>query len=121
MSMATPRRGRELGLPFPGTCGRDNAITDVPGVEVGMVTLIEGEGPLIVGKGPVRTGVTAIHPRGKANPNDACAAGVYSLNGNGEMTGWVWIEESGLVSLPIAITSTAAQAAQAPGPAPTYR
>ena len=60
------RRGRELGLPFPGRPGPDNAITDVAGVEVGTVTLISGEGPLIVGKGPVRTGVTAIHPRGRA-------------------------------------------------------
>jgi L-aminopeptidase/D-esterase-like protein len=106
MSMATPRRGRELGLPFPGTCGRDNAITDVPGVEVGMVTLIEGEGPLIVGKGPVRTGVTAILPRGRAGAAIPCAAGTYALNGNGEMTGTIWIEESGELQTPITITNT---------------
>ena len=93
-------RARAYGIPFDGTPGPANAITDVAGVEVGYTTLIEGD--------DVRTGVTAIHPRGKANPHDACAAGVYSLNGNGEMTGWVWIEESGTVALPIAITSTAA-------------
>ncbi len=100
---ATPSgkpRARALGIPFDGTPGPWNAITDVAGVEVGYTTVIEGDG--------VRTGVTGIHPRGKANPHDPCAAGVYSLNGNGEMTGWVWIEESGTVSLPIAITSTAA-------------
>jgi L-aminopeptidase/D-esterase-like protein len=93
-------RARALGIPFDGAPGPWNAITDVAGLEVGYTTLIEGD--------DVRTGVTAIHPRGKAHPHDPCAAGVHSLNGNGEMTGWVWIEESGLVSLPIAITSTAA-------------
>ncbi len=93
-------RARALGIPFDGTPGPFNAITDVAGVEVGYATVIEGD--------DVRTGVTGIHPRGKAHPHDACAAGVYSLNGNGEMTGWAWIEESGTVSLPIAITSTAA-------------
>ena len=101
--LATPSgkpRARALGIPFDGEPGPWNAITDVPGVEVGYATVIEGD--------DVRTGVTGIHPRGKAHPHDACAAGVYSLNGNGEMTGWVWIEESGTVSLPIAITSTAA-------------
>ena len=101
--LATPSgkpRARAFGVPFDGTPGPANAITDVAGVEVGYTTVIEGD--------DVRTGVTAIHPRGKARPHDPCAAGVYSLNGNGEMTGWVWIEESGLVSLPIAITSTAA-------------
>jgi len=77
---------------IPGTC---NAITDVPGVEVGYATLIRGEGPLVVGEGPVRTGVTAIHPRGRADPGTPCAAGFFSLNGNGEMTGTVWIEEAG--------------------------
>ena len=99
-------RGRELGLPFPGTPGRWNAITDVPGVEVGQVTLISGEGPLRVGHGPVRTGVTAILPRGKAKAHVPCAAGYYSLNGNGEMTGVVWIEESGELQTPITITNT---------------
>ena len=93
-------RARELGILFDGAPGPWNAITDVPGVEVGYATLIEGE--------DVRTGVTAIHPRGRANPYDPCAAGVYSLNGNGEMTGYVWVEESGTISLPITITSTAA-------------
>ena len=99
-------RGRELGLPFPGTPGRWNAITDVAGVEVGQVTLISGEGPLRVGHGPVRTGVTAILPRGKAKAHVPCAAGYYSLNGNGEMTGVVWIEESGELQTPITITNT---------------
>ena len=99
-------RGRELGLPFPGTPGRWNAITDVAGVEVGQVTLISGEGPLRVGRGPVRTGVTAILPRGKAKAHVPCAAGYYSLNGNGEMTGVVWIEESGELQTPITITNT---------------
>ena len=99
-------RGRELGLPFPGTPGRWNAITDVAGVEVGQVTLISGEGPLRVGHGPVRTGVTAILPRGKAKAHVPCVAGYYSLNGNGEMTGVVWIEESGELQTPITITNT---------------
>ena len=100
------RRGRELGLPFPGEPGRYNAITDVEGVEVGTVTLISGEGKLVVGEGPVRTGVTAILPRGKANAHVPCAAGYYSLNGNGEMTGVVWVEESGELQTPITITNT---------------
>ena len=80
------QRGRELGLPFPGTPGRYNAITDVGNVEVGTVTLISGEGKLEVGKGPVRTGVTAILPRGRRGAEVPCAAGYYALNGNGEMT-----------------------------------
>ena len=83
-----------------------NAITDVPGVEVGYATLISGDGPLVVGSGPVRTGVTAIHPRGRADPGTACAAGFSSLNGNGEMTGTVWIEEAGALCLPVTITNT---------------
>lgn len=99
-------RGRDLGLPFPGTPGTWNAITDVAGVEVGQVTLISGEGPLKVGQGPVRTGVTAILPRGKAMTHVPCAAGYYALNGNGEMTGVVWIEESGELQTPITITNT---------------
>ncbi len=99
-------RGRELGLPFPGTPGPYNAITDVAGVEVGTVTLISGDGPLVVGQGPVRTGVTAILPRGKAGANVPCAAGYYALNGNGEMTGTVWIEEAGELQTPITITNT---------------
>ena len=100
------RRGRDMGLPFPGRPGPFNAITDVPGVEVGTVTLISGEGPLVVGKGPVRTGVTAILPRGKDKAQIPCSAGYYALNGNGEMTGVVWIEESGELQTPITITNT---------------
>ena len=99
-------RGRDLGLAFPGTPGPYNAITDVAGVEVGTVTLIAGEGPLVVGQGPVRTGVTAILPRGKSGANVPCAAGYYALNGNGEMTGTVWIEEAGELQTPITITNT---------------
>jgi L-aminopeptidase/D-esterase-like protein len=99
-------RGRDLGLPFPGQTGADNAITDVAGVEVGTVTLISGDGALVAGKGPVRTGVTAILPRGKAKADVPCAAGYYSLNGNGEMTGVVWIEEAGELQTPITITNT---------------
>ena len=104
----TPRklRGRDLGLPFPGRPGTDNAIADVAGVEVGTATLIVGDGPLIVGKGPVRTGVTAIHPRGRALAHVPCAAGYHSLNGNGEMTGTAWIEEAGELQSPITITNT---------------
>lgn len=91
-------RARSLGIPFGGTPGRWNGITDVPGLEVGFVTLIEGDS--------VRTGVTAIHPRGRGNPGDACAAGFHSLNGNGEMTGVSWIEESGTMSGPVCLTNT---------------
>src|SRR5439155_16677534 len=80
-------RARDLGIPFEGTPGKLNAITDVPGVEVGNTTLISGEGKLQVGKGPVRTGVTAIIPRGHASLNDPVYAGFFSLNGNGELTG----------------------------------
>ncbi len=100
------KRGRDLGLPFPGTPGAHNAITDVAGVEVGTVTLISGDGPLVPGRGPVRTGVTAVLPRGKARAAVPCAAGYYSLNGNGEMTGVAWIEESGELQTPITITNT---------------
>jgi D-aminopeptidase len=99
-------RARALGIPFAGLPGTANAITDVPGVEVGYATLVAGDGPLVVGEGPVRTGVTAIHPRGRADPGTACAAGFFSLNGNGEMTGTVWIEEAGALSLPVTITNT---------------
>jgi len=106
MTRTIGRRGRELGLPFAGSCGPHNAITDVPGVEVGTVTLIKGDGPLIVGQGPVRTGVTAILPRGRAKAAIPCAGGTYSLNGNGEMTGTIWIEESGELQSPITITNT---------------
>lgn len=98
-------RARDLGIPFDGTPGPLNAITDVAGVEVGHVTLIEGEGPLVVGRGPVRTGVTAILPRGKA-AGDTVFAGWYSLNANGEMTGTLWIDQSGILEGPILITNT---------------
>ncbi|PYK11344.1 MAG: aminopeptidase [Verrucomicrobia bacterium] len=99
-------RARDLGIPFEGIPGELNAITDVPGVEVGYTTLISGEGKLEVGKGPVRTGVTAILPRGHASLNDPVYAGFVSLNGNGEMTGTAWIEESGFLEGPIIITNT---------------
>ena len=99
-------RARAIGVPFVGVPGAGNAITDVTGVEVGYRTLIRGEGPLVVGQGPVRTGVTAIHPRGRAGAGVPVFAGVHSLNGNGEMTGFVWIEECGRTDLPLAITNT---------------
>ncbi len=101
----TQTRARGLGVPFSGDTGEHNAITDVPGVEVGHVTLIDGEGALAVGKGPVRTGVSVILPRGKED-NDPVFAGWFSLNGNGEMTGTAWVEESGFLEGPIAITNT---------------
>ncbi|MEP6698974.1 MAG: P1 family peptidase, partial [Verrucomicrobiota bacterium] len=99
-------RARALGIPFDGTPGELNAITDVAGVEVGYTTLISGEGKLEVGKGPVRTGVTAILPRGRASFDDPVYAGFFSLNGNGEMTGTAWIEESGFLEGPVVITNT---------------
>jgi L-aminopeptidase/D-esterase-like protein len=99
-------RARDLRIPFEGAPGKLNAITDVPGVEVGYATLISGEGKLEVGKGPVRTGVTAILPRGHASLNDPVYGGFFSFNGNGEMTGTAWIEESGFVEGPIVITNT---------------
>ncbi|MBC6441353.1 MAG: P1 family peptidase [Rhodospirillales bacterium] len=100
-------RARALGIPFEGNPGSFNAITDVPGVEVGYCTLIEGEGgPLEVGKGPIRTGVTAILPCGKARPAAPVWAGQHSLNGNGELTGSWWIEEAGKADGPITITNT---------------
>ena len=99
-------RARDLGIPFEGTPGKLDAITDVPGVEVGYTTLISGEGKLEVGKGPVRTGVTAILPRGHASLNDPVYAGFFSLNGNGEMTGIPWVDESGFLEGPIIITNT---------------
>lgn len=101
-----PVRARDLGISFEGTPGKFNAITDVPGVEVGYTTLISGEGKLEVGKGPVRTGVTAILPRGHASLNDPVYAGFFSLNGNGEMTGTAWVDESGFLEGPIVITNT---------------
>jgi L-aminopeptidase/D-esterase-like protein len=99
-------RARDIGIPFEGTAGKFNAITDVAGVEVGYTTLINGEGKLDVGKGPVRTGVTAILPRGHDSLNDPVYAGVFTLNGNGEMTGTAWVEESGFLEGPIVITNT---------------
>jgi L-aminopeptidase/D-esterase-like protein len=107
--LSTPsgrRRARALGIPFQGRPGPANAITDVAGVEVGYRTLISGDGPLVVGQGPVRTGVTAIHPRGRAGAGIPVFAGVHSLNGAGEMTGFVWIEEAGRTELPIVVTNT---------------
>ena len=102
-------RARDLGIPFPGTPGPNNAITDVEGVTVGYSTIIEGEGKIEVGKGPVRTGVTAILPRGKKfGPS---FAGWYTLNGNGEMTGTTWIEESACTSAEGFIWLTRVQAA----------
>jgi D-aminopeptidase len=98
-------RARDLGVPFDGTPGRYNAITDVAGIEVGQATLISGEGKLVVGKGPVRTGVTAILPRGKTN-SEAVFAGWFTLNGNGEMTGTTWVDDSGFLDGPIMITNT---------------
>src|SRR5438132_6240744 len=99
-------RAREVGIPFEGTPGKLNAITAVPGVEVGYTTLISGEGKLEVGKGPVRTGVTAILPRGHASLNDSVYAGFFSVNGNGEMTGTAWVDEGGFLEGPIIITNT---------------
>jgi L-aminopeptidase/D-esterase-like protein len=98
-------RARSLGVPFPGNPGRFNAITDVAGVEVGQTTLIRGDGPLQTGKGPVRTGVTIIHPLGKSGL-DAVAAGFSTINGTGEFTGTRVIEETGLLLGPIALTGT---------------
>ena len=98
-------RARDLGVPFSGTPGPLNAITDVAGVEVGHTTLISGEGALVRGKGPVRTGVTAILPKGRGF-RDRVFAGWYTLNGNGEMTGTTWLEEAGFLGSPILITNT---------------
>jgi D-aminopeptidase len=97
-------RARDIGIPFNGTTGKFNAITDVKGVEVGYSTIISGQGKNIRGKGPVRTGVTAILPRGRNN--NPVFANWYSLNGNGEMTGTTWITESGFLETPIMITNT---------------
>ena len=97
-------RARQLGIPFDGEAGPLNAITDVAGVAVGFTTLIAGAGRLEVGKGPVRTGVTAVLPRGKLD--DPVFGGWYALNGNGEMTGTTWVEEAGFIEGPIMITNT---------------
>ena len=101
----TGTRARDLGIPLEGKPGRYDAITDVAGVEVGAVTLIRGSGRLRPGHGPVRTGVTAVFPRGRTG-SDSVFAGWFSLNGNGEMTGTTWIEESGRLDGPILITNT---------------
>ena len=98
-------RARDLGVPFDGTPGPLNAITDVAGVEVGFVTLVEGEGKLVMGRGPVRTGVTAVFPKGREFRGRVFAAW-HTLNGNGEMTGTTWVEESGGLGTPVVITNT---------------
>jgi L-aminopeptidase/D-esterase-like protein len=99
-------RARDLGIPFYGQPGELNSIIDVKGVEVGYSTIISGEGENIVGKGPIRTGVTAIFPRGKDEKFSPVFANWYSLNGNGEMTGTTWVTESGFLETPIMITNT---------------
>jgi D-aminopeptidase len=106
-SRAGKLRARELGVSalLGGTPGTLDAITDVAGVEVGHTTLISGTGPLVVGKGPVRTGVTVVHPRGRESADPVFSAW-FTLNGNGEMTGTTWIEESGFLEGPVAITNT---------------
>lgn len=104
-AQATKPRARDLGIPFLGTPGPLNAITDVAGVEVGQTTLISGEGKLVPGQGPVRTGVTAVFPRGKDNSEPVFGAW-WTLNGNGEMTGTTWLEESGFLWGPVTITNT---------------
>src|SRR5215207_6385299 len=104
-AQAPKPRARDLGVPFDGTPGPLNAITDVAGVEVGHATLISGEGRLVRGRGPVRTGVTAVIPRGKGSFDPVFGAW-FPLNGNGEMTGTTWIRESGFLEGPILITNT---------------
>ncbi|MEM7510322.1 MAG: P1 family peptidase [Bacteroidota bacterium] len=99
-------RARDLGVPFVGETGKFNAITDIKGIEVGYSTIISGEGENVVGKGPIRTGVTALFPRGKAKKFSPVYANWYSLNGNGEMTGTTWVTESGFLETPIMITNT---------------
>src|SRR3989441_7206999 len=105
VSAQTKPRARDLGVPLDGAPGPFNAITDVKGVEVGHTTLISGEGPLKVGEGPVRTGVTAVLPRGKES-KDGVFAGWFTENGNGEMTGTTWVEDSGFLDGPVMITNT---------------
>jgi len=105
VSQTSKPRARDLGIPFEGTPGKYNAITDVAGVEVGYKTLIEGSGKLVVGKGPIRTGVTAIFPKGKGSLDRVFAAW-FTLNGNGEMTGTTWVDESGGLGSPVLITNT---------------
>lgn len=105
ITFAQKPRARDIGIPFEGTPGKWDAITDVPGVEVGYSTIISGSGKNIIGKGPVRTGVTAIFPNGKVNHHPVFA-NWYTLNGNGEMTGLTWLTESGFLETPVLITNT---------------
>ena len=105
LTAATEPRARDLGIPFEGTPGPLNAITDVAGVEVGHTTIVEGSGKLVVGKGPARTGVTAVLPRGR-NSKTPVFGGWFTLNAAGEMTGTTWLEERGLLDGPIMITNT---------------
>ncbi|MGH7455303.1 MAG: P1 family peptidase [bacterium] len=105
LAAQTRARARDLGVPFDGSPGSLNAITDVAGVTVGHSTVIRGQGKLVVGQGPVRTGVTAIVPRGATN-GDPVFGGWFTLNGNGEMTGTTWVEESGFLEGPVMITNT---------------
>ncbi|MBI4662494.1 MAG: P1 family peptidase [Verrucomicrobia bacterium] len=105
LSLEGKPRARDLGIPFAGTPGSHNAITDVQGVEVGHATLIAGQGKLKVGEGPVRTGVTAVLPRGRSDLRPAFGAW-FSLNGNGEMTGTTWLEESGVLEGPVMVSNT---------------
>ncbi len=105
IASAQKPRARDIGIPFEGTPGKNNAITDVPGVEVGYSTIISGSGANHIGKGPVRTGVTAIFPNGKVNHHPVFA-NWYTLNGNGEMTGTTWLTESGFLETPVMITNT---------------
>ncbi|MBS1531460.1 MAG: P1 family peptidase, partial [Bacteroidetes bacterium] len=104
-SYAQKPRARDIGIPFEGMPGKWNAITDVPGVEVGYSTIISGSGKNVAGKGPVRTGVTAIFPSGKTDHHPVFA-NWYTLNGNGEMTGTTWLTESGFLETPVMITNT---------------
>lgn len=98
-------RARDLGIPFEGNPGRFNAITDVDGVEIGHVTIVRGDGELVIGEGPVRTGVTAVWPRGRDESAPVYAAW-FTLNGNGEMTGTTWVRDSGIMEGPVMITNT---------------
>ena len=98
-------RARDLGVPFDGTPGALNAITDVAGVEVGHATIVRGRGPVVIGQGPVRTGVTAVWPRGRDEPDPVYAAW-FTLNGDGEMTGTTWVRDSGIMEGPVMITNT---------------
>ena len=103
---AAPRRARDLGIVLEGQPGPWNAITDVPGVQVGYQTLVSGHGALQTGTGPVRTGVTAVLPLGRTAVGRSCPAGWSCLNGNGEMTGTAWLDEVGGLTLPVTLTNT---------------